>query len=72
VQEALGTLVMGNKTTILIAHRAAMMKHVDNIVVLNCGKIVEQGTHDALVQLNGLYVKLMQPHFKGFRQHRYL
>ncbi|XP_078178759.1 ABC transporter B family member 20-like isoform X1 [Carex rostrata] len=72
VQEALGTLVMGNKTTILIAHRAAMMKHVDNIVVLNGGKIVEQGTHDALVQLNGLYVKLMQPHFKGFRQHRYM
>ncbi|KAJ4805139.1 hypothetical protein LUZ62_017705 [Rhynchospora pubera] len=72
VQEALGTLVMGNKTTILIAHRAAMMKQVDNIVVLNGGKIVEQGTHDALVQLNGLYVKLMQPHFKGFRQHRYM
>lgn len=72
VQEALGTLVMGNKTTILIAHRTAMMKQVDNIVVLNGGKIVEQGTHDALVQLNGLYVKLMQPHFKGFRQHRYM
>ncbi|EEC72270.1 hypothetical protein OsI_05426 [Oryza sativa Indica Group] len=55
VQEALDTLIMGNKTTILIAHRAAMMKHVDNIVVLNGGKIVEQGTHDSLVQKNGLY-----------------
>ncbi|XP_039129217.1 ABC transporter B family member 20-like isoform X1 [Dioscorea cayenensis subsp. rotundata] len=71
VQEALDTLIMGNKTTILIAHRAAMMRHVDNIVVLNGGKIVEQGTHDALVQMNGLYVRLMQPHFsKGLRQHR--
>ncbi|CAO1941112.1 unnamed protein product [Urochloa humidicola] len=71
VQEALDTLIMGNKTTILIAHRAAMMKHVDNIVVLNGGRIVEQGSHDSLVQLNGLYVKLMQPHFsKGFRQRR--
>jgi ATP-binding cassette subfamily B (MDR/TAP) protein 1 len=71
VQEALDTLIMGNKTTVLIAHRAAMMKHVDNIVVLNGGKIVEQGTHDSLVQKNGLYVKLMQPHFtKGFRQRR--
>jgi ATP-binding cassette subfamily B (MDR/TAP) protein 1 len=71
VQEALDTLIMGNKTTILIAHRAAMMKHVDNIVVLNGGKIVEQGTHDSLVQMNGLYIKLMQPHFtKGFRQRR--
>uniref|UniRef100_A0A0A9GIH0 ABC transporter domain-containing protein n=1 Tax=Arundo donax TaxID=35708 RepID=A0A0A9GIH0_ARUDO len=71
VQEALDTLIMGNKTAILIAHRAAMMKHVDNIVVLNGGRIVEQGTHDSLVQMNGLYVKLMQPHFtKGFRQRR--
>ncbi|XP_072996525.1 ABC transporter B family member 20-like [Typha latifolia] len=71
VQEALDTLIMGNKTTILIAHRAAMMRHVDNIVVLNCGRIVEQGTHDSLVQMNGLYVRLMQPHFsKGLRQHR--
>jgi ATP-binding cassette, subfamily B (MDR/TAP), member 1 len=56
VQEALNTLIMGNKTTILIAHKAAMMKHVDNIVVLNGGRIVEQGTHDTLVQMNGLYV----------------
>ncbi|XP_042511108.1 ABC transporter B family member 20 [Macadamia integrifolia] len=71
VQEALDTLIMGNKTTILIAHRAAMMRHVDNIVVLNFGRIVEQGTHDSLVAMNGLYVRLMQPHFgKGLRQHR--
>ncbi|XP_010534476.1 PREDICTED: ABC transporter B family member 20 [Tarenaya hassleriana] len=71
VQEALDTLIMGNKTTILIAHRAAMMRHVDNIVVLNGGRIVEEGTHDSLVAKNGLYVRLMQPHFgKGLRQHR--
>ncbi|KAI3517320.1 hypothetical protein L1887_16534 [Cichorium endivia] len=73
VQEALDTLVMGNKTTILIAHRAAMMKHVDNIVVLNGGRIVEEGGHDSLMEKNGLYVRLMQPHFgKGVRQHRLL
>lgn len=71
VQEALDTLIMGNKTTILIAHRAAMIRHVDNIVVLNGGRIVEEGTHDSLVAQNGLYVQLMQPHFaKGLRQHR--
>ncbi|KAF8008909.1 hypothetical protein BT93_J0031 [Corymbia citriodora subsp. variegata] len=71
VQEALDTLVMGNKTTILIAHRAAMMRHVDNIVVLNGGRIVEEGSHDSLMSKNGLYVRLMQPHFgKGLRQHR--
>ncbi|GJV74632.1 ABC transporter B family member 20-like protein [Tanacetum coccineum] len=54
VQEALDTLVMGNKTTILIAHRAAMMRHVDNIVVLNGGKIVEEGSHDSLMGKNVL------------------
>ncbi|KAI4370622.1 hypothetical protein MLD38_018956 [Melastoma candidum] len=71
VQEALDTLVMGNKTTILIAHRAAMMRHVDNIVVLNGGRIVEEGSHDSLMSKNGLYVRLMQPHFgKGLRQRR--
>ncbi|XP_019191856.1 PREDICTED: ABC transporter B family member 20-like [Ipomoea nil] len=71
VQEALDTLIMGNKTTIMIAHRAAMMKHVDNIVVLNGGRIVEEGTHDSLMAKNGLYVRLMQPHFgKGLRPHR--
>ncbi|KAG6402168.1 hypothetical protein SASPL_139043 [Salvia splendens] len=71
VQEALDTLIMGNKTTVLIAHRAAMMRHVDNIVVLNGGRIVEEGTHDTLMAKNSLYVRLMQPHFgKGMRQHR--
>ncbi|KAH0694995.1 hypothetical protein KY285_022092 [Solanum tuberosum] len=63
IQEALDTLIMGNKTTILIAHRAAMMRHVDNIVVLNGGRIVEEGTHDTLMSKNGLYVRLTQPHF---------
>ncbi|KVH89240.1 ABC transporter B family member 6-like isoform X1 [Cynara cardunculus var. scolymus] len=73
VQEALDTLIMGNKTTILIAHRAVMMRHVDNIVVLNGGRIVEEGAHDSLMSKNGLYVRLMQPHFgKGIRQHRHI
>ncbi|CAI9767566.1 unnamed protein product [Fraxinus pennsylvanica] len=71
VQEALDTLVMGNKTTFLIAHRAAMMRHVDNIVVLNGGRIVEEGTHDTLIGKTGLYARLMQPHFgKRLHQHR--
>lgn len=73
VQEALGTLTMGNKTSILIAHRAAMMKNVDNIVVVNGGQIVEEGGHDKLLQMDGLYAQLMQPHFgTRRRQHRFL
>lgn len=71
VQEALDTLIMGNKTTILIAHRVAMMRHVDTIVVLNGGRIVEEGSHDSLIAKNGLYLRLMQPHsHKSLRQHR--
>ncbi|KAJ6822507.1 ABC transporter B family member 20 [Iris pallida] len=71
VQESLDTLVMGNKTTILIAHRSVTMRNVDTIVVLNGGKIVEQGSHDALMQMNGFYVQLMHPHLsRGLRQHR--
>jgi len=71
VQESLDTLIMGNKTTILVAHRAVTIRNVDNIVILNGGKIVEQGTHDALMQKNGFYVQLMQPHLnRGLRQHR--
>lgn len=70
VQEALDTLIMGNKTTILIAHRAAMMRHVDNIVVLNGGRIVEEGSHDSLMTKNSLYVRLMQPHFGKGMRHR--
>jgi ATP-binding cassette subfamily B (MDR/TAP) protein 1 len=73
VQEALDTLIMGNKTTILIANRIAMMRHVDTIVVLNGGRIVEEGTHDSLMANNGLYMRLMQPHFgKSLRQHKLL
>jgi ATP-binding cassette subfamily B (MDR/TAP) protein 1 len=72
VQEALGTLIMGNKTTVIVAHRAAMMRHVDNIVVVNGGRIVEQGTHDSLVANKGLYVRLMQPHFTKGLRHNWL
>lgn len=73
VQEALDTLIMGNKTTILIANSIAMMRHVDTIVVLNGGCIVEEGTHDSLMAKNGLYMRLMQPHFgKSLRQHKLL
>ncbi|XP_057840073.2 ABC transporter B family member 20 [Cryptomeria japonica] len=71
VQEALGTLILGNKTTLIIAHHFAMMRHVDTIVVLNDGRIIEEGTHDFLMEKNGLYVRLMQRHFAKSRwQHR--
>lgn len=52
---------MKNRTSIIISHRISTVKDADNIVVLADGKIAEQGTHDELVELNGLYADL---HYK--------
>ncbi|MBK6913223.1 MAG: ABC transporter ATP-binding protein [Ignavibacteriales bacterium] len=52
---------MKDRTSIIISHRISTVKDADNIVVLADGKIVEQGTHDELVELNGLYADL---HYK--------
>jgi ATP-binding cassette subfamily B protein len=52
---------MRNRTSIIISHRISTVKDADNIVVLADGKIAEQGTHDELVELNGLYADL---HYK--------
>ncbi|KAI3801449.1 hypothetical protein L1987_29554 [Smallanthus sonchifolius] len=71
VQEALDTLLIGSKTTILVARRESMMRRVDKILVVNGGQIVESGTHDFLVaNKNGVYAKLTQPRFvKGLQPH---
>nr|GEV38438.1 ABC transporter B family member 19-like [Tanacetum cinerariifolium] len=71
VQEALDTLLIGSKTTILVARRASAMRRVDKILVVNGGQIVEQGTHDSLVAIqDGVYSKLTQPRFvKGVLPH---
>lgn len=46
-----------NKTTLISAHRLSAVKHADQIIVLEDGKIVEHGTHDELIRLNGWYAK---------------
>ncbi|KAK9055395.1 hypothetical protein SSX86_026478 [Deinandra increscens subsp. villosa] len=71
VQEALDTLLIGSKTTIVVARRESMMRRVDKILVVNGGQIVESGTHDSLLaNKNGVYAKLSQPRFmKGVRPH---
>ena len=58
VQVALENM-MKNRTSIVIAHRLSTIQNADEIVVLNKGEIVEQGKHDALMQLNGTYQKLV-------------
>ncbi len=58
VQDAI-TRLMQNRTSIVIAHRLSTVKHADRIVVLDNGKIVEEGRHDELVDIrNGTYKKL--------------
>lgn len=58
VQAALEQASAG-RTTIAIAHRLSTIKDADNIVVMNQGKIVEQGTHNELLKLQGAYFKLV-------------
>ncbi|MDB4835561.1 ATP-binding cassette domain-containing protein, partial [Cyclobacteriaceae bacterium] len=57
VQEALNNL-MDNRTSIVIAHRLSTIQHVDEIVVIDQGKIVERGTHSELLEAQGVYFKL--------------
>ena len=47
-------------TCIIIAHRLSTIKDADNIIVLNKGRIIEQGTHDELMQKNGYYFDLIR------------
>ncbi|NDJ53695.1 MAG: ATP-binding cassette domain-containing protein, partial [Chloroflexi bacterium] len=54
VQEAIARVVQGS-TAIVIAHRLSTIRMADKIVVLKAGRIVETGTHDELIQLNGEY-----------------
>jgi subfamily B ATP-binding cassette protein MsbA len=59
VQEALNN-VLQNRTAIVIAHRLTTIQSADAIVVLQAGRIVEQGTHAELLQKGGEYYKLVQ------------
>jgi len=52
--------VLANKTAIIITHRIFSLIHFDNILVLDDGKIAEQGTHDALLKQGGIYAEIYE------------
>ena len=58
IHQSLDTLMSG-RSTIIIAHRLSTIKSADNIIVLDGGKVVEQGTHDVLLSDTGLYASLV-------------
>lgn len=62
IQKALFELCKG-RTTIVVAHRLSTVRKADCIVVIDGGKIVEQGTHDQLIEKGGVYEKLYQSQF---------
>jgi ATP-binding cassette, subfamily B, multidrug efflux pump len=65
IQQSLGTLMAG-KTVIAIAHRLSTIARMDRLVVLDRGRIVEQGSHDELLRLNGHYAALWRRQSGGF------
>lgn len=65
IQESLSTLMTG-KTTMVIAHRLSTLLNMDRILVFDRGKIVEDGTHEALLAKQGLYHSLWEAQVGGF------
>jgi ATP-binding cassette, subfamily B, bacterial len=63
VKDALGRL-MQDRTTLVIAHRLATVLSCDRILVMDAGRIVEEGTHDRLVAADGLYARLARLQFQ--------
>ena len=63
VQKAMDKLTEG-RTSFIIAHRLSTIKNADLILVMNEGNIIEQGTHDNLLQENGFYAKLYNSQFE--------
>ena len=65
IQASLDDLMEG-KTVIAIAHRLSTIAQMDRLIVLDQGNIVEQGSHDELIQQNGIYAQLWQRQTGGF------
>lgn len=62
IQQAIDTMMKG-RTSFIVAHRLSTIKNADSILVMDQGKIIEQGNHHVLLQQNGYYAKLYQSQF---------
>jgi ATP-binding cassette subfamily B protein len=66
IQKALHELMQG-RTTVVIAHRLSTLKHLDKIIVIEKGKIIEEGAHDDLLKIkDGVYADLWRRQKDGF------
>jgi subfamily B ATP-binding cassette protein MsbA len=63
IEDALSRLLVG-RTTLIIAHRLSTVRRADRLVVLDRGRIVEEGNHSELLELGGLYARLYQRQFR--------
>jgi len=63
IQEGLET-VMRDRTAIVIAHRLSTVKHADRIIVMEHGRIIDEGTHDELMARGGHYAELYNAYFR--------
>jgi ATP-binding cassette, subfamily B, bacterial MsbA len=63
IEDALGKLLVG-RTTLIIAHRLSTVRRADRLVVIDRGRIVEEGTHAELLGVGGLYARLYQRQFR--------
>ena len=63
IEEALERLLEG-RTTLIIAHRLSTVRRAHRLVVLDRGRVVEEGPHDALLERGGLYARLYQRQFR--------
>lgn len=63
IQRALDELCKG-RTTLVVAHRLSTIKNADEIAVISGGKITEQGTHESLLKLGGMYKRLYEQQFR--------